>query len=73
MSKFQVFRPDLNKIVAKEVEAADAVDAFGKYASILMVAGMIAMRDRSTECLEDGTFRVNTLRGSSFIVKVRPL
>lgn len=73
MSKFQIFRADINKVVAKEVTADDAAHALGQYASVLMAGGMIAMRDSATELLSDTTMRVNTLRGASFIVEARAL
>lgn len=73
MTKFQIFRADINKVVAKEIDADDAAHALGQYASVLMAAGMIAMRAAATEVLSDNTMRINTLRGASFMVEARAL
>lgn len=73
MTKFQVFRADINKVVAKEVAADDAAHALGQYASVLMAAGIIAMRAAATEMLSDNTMRINKLSGVSFIVEARAL
>ena len=73
MTKFQIFRADIDKVVAKEINADDSAHALGQYASVLMAAGMIAMRDSSTEVVSDTSMRINTLRGASFVVEARSL
>lgn len=72
--KFEIFRADLNKVLARDINAADAHEAFGIYASALMVGGMVSMSDDyATEDLGGNQFAVKTVAGKRFTVEVRAL
>lgn len=73
MAKFEIFRADINKVVAKSIVCNSFEEALGKYASVLMVAGMIRMRDGAIEMLSATTARINTIAGKSFVVEARAI
>lgn len=73
MKKFQIFRPDLNKVLLRDVDAEDSDHAVGLYISMLMFSGMIAMSDSAAKPLPNGRYSITTTRGLTFEVEAQPL
>lgn len=59
--KFQINRPDINKIVLKSIEADDVEHALGKYMSTLMLVGIIPMnrKGEAAELVAENTFKLS--------------
>ena len=73
MSKFQIYRADMDKIVCKEIEAETADAAISKYGSALMAAGMIAMRDSAIKFVSGTEATISTVAGKQFNVTARAI
>ncbi|MDR2186886.1 MAG: hypothetical protein LBE62_02410 [Azonexus sp.] len=48
MSKFEIFRSDINKVVLKAAQFNTEADALGQYMSVLMLAGILRGRNCDT-------------------------
>ncbi|MCL2459415.1 MAG: hypothetical protein FWF31_11380 [Desulfobulbus sp.] len=73
MKAFNNYRSDLDKILAKNIAATCEDEAFGKYVSALMAAGLVVGTDddRNTKQVFGNSYRVKMSTGNEFVVEVR--
>lgn len=63
MSKFEIIRTDINKVVVKPYEFRDEDAALGEYVSCLMLAGIIPMAKSTNPVTQIGDHQYNLCNG----------